>query len=138
MDDGKLSIALFSGTDDKLTAASTLIAGAAAMGRAVDVLLQFWALDAFRADRITKDHGASPEAGEEGAAQFRRKAGSGELTHWSEVLRQAKDIGEVKFHACAQSMDVLDITTDELDPVVDDVEGIAAFMLGADGPIVFI
>jgi hypothetical protein len=36
------------------------------MERKVEILLQFWALDAFRADRITKDHGLAPEAGTEG------------------------------------------------------------------------
>jgi peroxiredoxin family protein len=48
-DEGTLSIALFSGTDDKLSAAAPLAAGAAALGRKVDILLQYWALDAFRA-----------------------------------------------------------------------------------------
>ena len=43
-----LSIMLFSGTDDRLEAASVLIAGAVAMGRKVNVLLQYWALQAFR------------------------------------------------------------------------------------------
>lgn len=65
--DEKLSLVLFSGTDDKLNAAAVLVAGAAAMGKQVDVFLQYWALDAFRADRIRKDHGASAEAGPEGA-----------------------------------------------------------------------
>ena len=66
------SVVLFSGTDDKLTAASILIAGAAALGKRVDVLLQYWALEAFQADRITKDHGLAPEAGSEGSAALWR------------------------------------------------------------------
>ena len=44
-----LSLVLFSGTDDKLTAASVLAVGAAAMGRPVNIFLQYYALDAFRA-----------------------------------------------------------------------------------------
>ena len=43
-----LSIVLFSGTSDKLHAAGTIAAGAAAMGRPVNVLLMYWALDAFQ------------------------------------------------------------------------------------------
>jgi peroxiredoxin family protein len=35
-----LAISLFSGTDDRLNAAAVLIAGAAALGRPVHVLLQ--------------------------------------------------------------------------------------------------
>ena len=70
-----LSLVLFSGTDDKLNAAAVLAAGAAAMGRKVHVFLQYWALDAFRADRILKEHGVAPEAGPEGAAALQRHGG---------------------------------------------------------------
>jgi peroxiredoxin family protein len=129
-----ISLVLFSGTDDKLNAAAVLAAGAAAMGRKVHVFLQYWALDAFRADRILKDHGVSPEAGPEGAAAFQRHGGQ----HWSEILRQAKDIGDVKIQACSQSMDMFGIEVADLDPLVDGQEGVAAFFLHAGGPVTFI
>ena len=61
-----LALVLFSGTDDKLQAAAVLTAGAAALGRPVHLFLQYWALDAFRAGRIGRDHGLAPEAGDEG------------------------------------------------------------------------
>ena len=61
--DEPLNLVLFSGTDDKLQAAAVLTAGAAALGKPVNVFLQYWALDAFRADRIGRDHGLAPEAG---------------------------------------------------------------------------
>ena len=57
--DDTLSLVVFSGTDDKLTAAAVLAVGGAVMGRKVNVFLQYWGLDAFRADRIRKDHGAA-------------------------------------------------------------------------------
>ena len=57
-----ISLVLFSGTDDKLTAASVLAVGAAAMGRPVNIFLQYYALDAFRTGRMTDDHQLSPEA----------------------------------------------------------------------------
>ena len=66
--DEPLNLVLFSGTDDKLQAAAVLTAGAAALGKPVNVFLQYWALDAFRADRIERDHGLAPEAGAEGRA----------------------------------------------------------------------
>ncbi len=129
-----LSLVLFSGTDDRLNAAAVLAAGAAAMGRKVNVFLQYWALDAFRADRITKDHGLAPEAGPDGAEAYARSGGQ----HWSEILRQAKDIGEVGIHACSLSMEMFGLTTDDLDPLVDDQEGVASFFLEVDGPVTFI
>jgi peroxiredoxin family protein len=132
--DDTVSLVLFSGTDDKLTAASVLAAGAAAMGRPVNIFLQYWALDAFRADRIRKDHGAASEAGEEGAATVQRHS----TQHWADTLTQAKDLGDVHIHACALSMEMLALTKEDLDPLVDDVEGVAAFMADATGPITFI
>ena len=132
--DDSLSLVLFSGTDDKLNAAAVLTAGAAAMGRRVNIFLQYWALDAFRADRILKDHGVAPEAGPGGAELFQRHGGQ----HWSEILRQAKDIGEVEIHACSLSVEMLDIGVEELDPLVDGQEGVAAFFMHADGPVTFI
>ena len=133
-ENGTLSLVLASGTEDRLTGSAVLVVGAAAMGRSVEVLLQYWALDAFRADRVTKDHGLSPEAGEEGRARWERFQG----LHWSELLRQANEIGDVSIHACSLSMDLLEITQEDLDPLVDDVRGVAAFLGAAEGPITYV
>ena len=137
MEETTLSLILFSGTDDKLGAAAILATGAAAMGRPVNVFLQYWALDAFRRGHVSEDHGVATEAGAAGAAMVKKdQAGQ---RHWSELLRQAKDIGDVKIHACALSMELFGIGKDDLDPLVDDIEGVAAFMNDATaGPITFI
>ena len=137
MEDGTLSLILFSGTDDKLGAAAILATGAAAMGRSVNVFLQYWAVDAFRKDRVGADHGVVAEAGADGAALVHKdQVGD---RHWSALFRQAKDIGDVRIHACALSMDLFGISKDDLDPLVDDVEGVASFMNDATtGPITFI
>ena len=135
--DGQLSVVLFSGTDDKLTAASILVAGAAALGRRVDILLQYWGLEAFRRGRVQQDHGLSVADDAEGAGLV----AAGEAprgNHWSETLRQAKDIGEVRVHACAHSMELFHLVEGDLDPLVDDVSGVASFMAGAEGQIVFV
>jgi peroxiredoxin family protein len=134
-DEKPLSLVLFSGTDDKLNAAAVLTVGAAAMGRPVNIFLQYYALDAFRADRIAQDHNLSPEATAQQAPAIRSHPGN----HWSELLRQAKDVGEVDIQACALSMDMFHLAKDALDPLVDGVEGVAAFMASAaDGQVVFI
>jgi peroxiredoxin family protein len=127
----RLALALFSGTDDRLTAAAVLAAGAAALGRPVHIFLQYWALDAFRADRIEADRGLAPEAGEEGAEAVRRLRARGQAS-WAETLRQAKDIGDVQIQACSLSMDLFEIDMTDLDPLVDGVEGVASFWAGAE------
>ena len=133
-----LNLVLFSGTDDKLQAAAVLTAGAAALGKPVNIFLQYWALDSFRADRITAAHGLAPEAGAAGRTAVDDLAAAGQAT-WAETLRQAKELGEVDIQACSLSMDLLKLDEADLDPLVDGVEGVTAFYLNADeGRIVFI
>jgi peroxiredoxin family protein len=136
--DQTLSLVLFSGTDDKLNAAAVMTAGAAAVGKPVHIFLQYWALDAFRTDRISNDHGLAPEAGPAGHAAVQALGAAGQEP-WHETLRQAKEIGEVEIQACSLSMDLFEIKQDDLDPLVDGVEGVAAFWMAAgDGQVVFI
>jgi len=133
-----LSLVLFSGTDDKLAAAAILVVGAAAMDRKVDIMLQYWALDAFRKEGIHKPRGASPEAGIEGWEVLQRSIEELGTPHWSDVLRQARDIGDVRIHACSQSLDIFKLSKEDLDPMVDDVQGVAAFWAEANGQVLFI
>ncbi len=136
--DEPLNLVLFSGTDDKLQAAAVLTAGAAALGKPVNLFLQYWALDAFTKAKIAADHGLAPEAGAEGRAKVDALAKAGQAT-WAETLRQAKDLGAVDIQACSLSMDLLCLEESDLDPIVDGVEGVTAFYLNAgEGHLVFI
>lgn len=136
--DEPLNLVLFSGTDDKLQAAAVLTAGAAALGKPVNVFLQYWALDAFRTDRIDRDHGLAPEAGPAGRVAVDGLRAAGQQS-WADTLRQAKELGGVDIEACSLSMDLLHLEPDDLDPLVDGVEGVTAFYLNAgDGQVVFI
>jgi peroxiredoxin family protein len=131
-----LSIVLFSGTSDKLHAAATLAAGAAAMGRPVNVLLQYWALDAFRAERIEVDHGLAYEAMAPGSSHPVNGTAS---IPWLETFRMAKELGDVSILACSGSLDVLGIDITAMDPLVDASGGIATFLMTADdGQVLFI
>lgn len=136
--DQTLSLVLFSGTDDKLQSAAVMTAGAAALGRPVHIFLQYWALEAFRAGRVHRDHGLAPEAGPAGHAAVEALAEKGQQP-WFETLRQAKDLGGVEIQACSLSMDLFELTPADLDPLVDGVEGVASFWMAAgDGQVVFI
>ncbi len=136
--DESLNLVLFSGTDDRLQAASILTAGAAALGKPVNVFLQYWALDAFRADRIDQDHGLAAEAGTEGRAHVDALRAAGQAS-WADTLRMAKELGGVEIQACSLSMDLLGLEPTDLDPLVDGVEGVTAFYLNAgEGQVVFI
>jgi peroxiredoxin family protein len=136
--DNPINLVLFSGTDDRLQAAAVLAAGAAALGKPVNIFLQYWALDAFRTDRITADHGLAPEAGATGRAAVDALHAAGQAT-WADTLRQAKELGGIDIQACSLSMDLLHLEPADLDPLVDGVEGVTAFYLNAgEGPVTFI
>jgi peroxiredoxin family protein len=138
MDDRPLAIVLFSGTDDKLNAAAVMAAGAAALGRPVHIFLQYWGLDAFRADRLRNDHGLAAEAGAEGKVAVDALRAAGQAP-WYETLAMAKELGGVEIQACSLSMDLLRISEADLDALVDGTEGVTAFYLAiGDGQILFI
>jgi peroxiredoxin family protein len=134
-----LAITLFSGTDDQLQAAAVLTAGAAAVGRPVHIFLQYWGLDAFRANgSAPHEPSLAPEAGAAGLVAVKALAAAGQAS-WRETLEQAKAIGQVEIQACSLSMDLLKLTPADLDPLVDGVEGVAAFWLAAsEGQVIFI
>jgi peroxiredoxin family protein len=136
--DEPINLVLFSGTDDRLQAAAVLAAGAAALGKPVNIFLQYWALNAFRADRIARDHGLAPEAGPEGRGAVDALRAAGQAS-WADTLRQAKELGGVDIQACSLSMDLLRLEEADLDALVDGVEGVTAFYLNAgEGQLVFI
>jgi peroxiredoxin family protein len=136
--DESLNLVLFSGTDDKLQAAAVLTAGAAALGKPVNIFLQYWALDAFRMAKVDRDHGLAPEAGAAGRVAVDALARAGQAP-WAETFRQAKELGGIDIQACSLSMDLLKLESGDLCPLVDGVEGVTAFYLNAgNGQIVFI
>jgi peroxiredoxin family protein len=104
---GSLSLVLFSGTDDKLMAAATLAAGAAAM-----------------------DHGLAYDAARPRPNEPVENVGA---LPWLETFRQAKEIGEMTIRACSGSLDTLGLDPTELDPIVDSAGGIASFLLASEG-----
>jgi peroxiredoxin family protein len=135
MNDG-LNLVLFSGTADKLHAAATLAAGAAAMDRPVNILLQYWALDAFRTARVDDSHGLAWDATADGTS---RPVNGTRSIPWLETFRMAKELGSVSVLACSGSLDVLGIDVTALDPIVDSSGGIAVFLMAAEGgQLVFI
>ena len=136
--DESINFVAFSGTDDKLQALAVMTAGAAALGKPVNIFLQYWALDAFSKAKIDADHGLVPEAGAEGRARVDAITKAGQAS-WADTLRMAKELGGVDIQACSLSMDVLGLEESDLDPLVDGTEGVTAFYLNAgDGQIVFI
>ncbi len=123
----KMSIIVFSGTVDKLYPVGILASGAVAMGMDVDIFITFWGLNAFRKDQITQNTKISRDFEEMGAAMMQMMQ-SKKVPSWYEILKRAKEVGNVKIHACSMTMDLMGMTKDHLADIVDDVVGVGSFI----------
>jgi peroxiredoxin family protein len=128
----KLSIILFSGTVDKLMAASILATGAAAMGKEVNIFLTFWGLMGFRKDDWKTNNRLSADF-----TDYAAMVGSAMQQHqvpsWRQTLEDAMEVGSVHIYACGMTMDLFGLKLEQLEPIVTDVIGVAGFVSMADG-----
>jgi len=123
----KMSIIVFSGTVDKLYPVGILASGAVAMGMDVEIFLTFWGLNAFRKDQIKQNTKISKDFEEMGEAMMKMMQAKN-VPSWYDILKQAKSGGNVKIHACSMTMDLMGMTKEHLDDIVDDVVGVGSFI----------
>ena len=128
----KLSIVLFSGTVDKLLAASIITAGAAAMGKEVTIFLTFWGLMAFKKDAWKTNTRLSKDFEDYGPAAMRAMQEK-KVPSFMQTLKDAMEIGNVKVKACGMTMDLFGIKLDDLEPVVSEVTGVGTFVEDSSG-----
>jgi peroxiredoxin family protein len=123
----RMSLIVFSGTVDKLMAASILATGAAAMGMEVELFLTTWGLEAFRKGNYKTNTRISKEYEDYGPVMMQQMM-TKKVPSWMENLKGAKEIGDVKVFACSMTMELFDMKLDDLEPIVDDVTGVASFV----------
>jgi len=123
----RMSLVVFSGTADKLTAVATLATGAAAMGMEVELFLTFWGLEAFRTGAKERPPRITAEFEDYGAVMMELMQVK-RVPHWLDTIRAAREIGNVKVFACSATMELFDIQLDDLEDVVDEVTGVATFI----------
>jgi peroxiredoxin family protein len=126
----RLAIVLFSGTIDKLMSASIMATGAAAMGMDVEIFLTNWGVMAFRKGDHTTNKRVSTDYADFQSYLLEQMAAK-HVTSWMENLEGAKDIGNVHIAACSHTMTLFDLQLADLEPIVDEVTGVAAFIEGA-------
>src|SRR6266849_1528917 len=122
----RMSLIVFSGTVDKLMAASILATGAAAMGLEVEVFLTTWGLEAFRKDNYKTNTKVSKDF-EEYAPVMMEQMMAKRVPSWMENFKNAMEVGDVKIYACSMTMELFDMKLEDLEPVVTDVTGVATF-----------
>ena len=131
----RMSIIVFSGTVDKLMAASILATGGAAMGLEVELFLTTWGLEAFRKDNYKTNMKVSKDF-EEYAPVMMEQMMAKKVPSWMDNFKNAKEIGDVKIYACSMTMELFGMKLEDLEPIVDEVTGVATFVERAkDGKV---
>jgi peroxiredoxin family protein len=126
----RLSMVIFSGTVDKLYPAAIMASGAVAMGMDVDLFLTFYGLNAFRMGEPKKNQKMDVNYSDI-APMLAKMMKEKNVPSWYDMLVKAKEMGNVKVHACAMTLDIMGMKKEHLDPIVDDVVGVGEFVSNA-------
>ena len=144
----KATIIVFSGDMDKVFAAFIIATTAAAMGMETTMFFTFWGLKAIQKGNTTgkglfgrmlglMNRGGIDRIGPSkfnfgglGRWMFKKMMKDQNVTSLPEMLQMAIDL-DVKMLACLMSMDVMEITQDDLIDEVDDVVGAATMLAEA-------
>ena len=123
----RLAIVLFSGSIDRLMSASIMATGAAAMGMDVEIFLTNWGVLAFRKGDYHTNRRISSSFADYQSYLLEQMAAKN-VTSWMENLEGAKEIGAVHITVCSHTMTLFDLQLNDLEPIVDEVIGVAAFL----------
>ena len=141
----KMTLIVFSGDMDKLFAAFSIAAGAAASGMEVVMFFTFWGLRALRKKSQTGKglfgrllgkvyRGGIEKAGPSrlafggiGRWMFKKMMKAKKVPSLAELRRTAVDLG-VKFYGCTTSMNVMEIPREALLDEVTSCVGVAFFI----------
>ena len=123
----KLSIIMFSGTIDKLMPIGVLASSAAATGFDVEIFATFWGLMALRKDMADKNTRVSKEF-EDIAPEMFKIMRERNVPSWLDMLREAKELGNVKIYACAMTFDMFGMRKEDLVDIVDEIVGAGEYL----------
>lgn len=144
-DNKKATIVVFSGDMDKVFAAFIIATGAAAAGMDTTMFFTFWGLKAIQKGNLTgkgflgrmiglMNRGGIERIGPSrfnfggiGRWLFKKMMKDKKVVGLSELLQTAIDL-DVKLLACKMSMDVMEISREDLIDEVSDVVGVATYI----------
>lgn len=133
----KMSLVVFSGTEDKLMAASIIASGAVANDLDVNIFITFWGLA-----KTMKNSPLPPDVSYDGQAmkeQMFALMKQNNIPSWISMLNNAKEVGTIKVYGCAMFADLMKMDKNDLDPIVDDIIGVNEFVsMSKDSTTLFI
>jgi peroxiredoxin family protein len=131
MENKKMTLALFSGSVDKLTAAGVILGGAAAEDIDVEIFVLLQAAFAFKKENaMVNDRVAEiPDKKDDFLASLKRL----NTPHWTEAFKNAKELTSVKVHICGFAGKVWkgEKLEDFID-LADDICGIGEYIASAE------
>jgi peroxiredoxin family protein len=126
----KLSIIVYSGTEDKLIPVGVIAQGAAALGYEVQIFVTGWALLRFLKKSAQPTW---PKEFESMVPALAKGMQANRVPSWVDMLKEAKSMG-TKVYACSMMASVMGLKKEDFDPsLVDDVVGVATFLQEAEG-----
>ncbi len=120
-----LAIIMFSGQAEKFIPLAVLTQTAANFGIPVKIFVTGFALPYFTKNkpepRFSKEFEDMVPALLDGMKRMN-------MPGWYEILKQAKEMGDVRIYVCSLMGEVMGLKKEDLDPIVDDYVGAAFFM----------
>ena len=126
----KMTMALFSGSVDKLTAAGVILSGAAADDMDVDVFVLLMAAHAFKKENLNEKGTMAelPQLRDEFFASLERL----KVNSWFKFFKEAKELTNVKVHVCGLAGKLWGgEKLEDFNELADDICGIGEYITSA-------
>lgn len=128
----KLTMALYSGSLDKLTAAGVILSGAAADDMDVDIYVLMMGARAFKkdvgSDRNKLEMAEYPNL----KKQFMNSLDNLNVKSWTDFFKDAKELTNVKIHICGLAGKIWDgKSLEDFIDLADDIVGINEYITAA-------
>ncbi len=126
----KISMIVFSGTDDKLIPVGVISQAAAALGYEVQVFFTGWAMFKLLREPMPE---VWPKEFEQMVPRLKEGMARIKAPTWKDMLKQAKQMG-AKVYVCSMMAEAAGLKKEHFDPsLVDDVVGVTTFLENAKG-----
>lgn len=126
----KISMIVFSGTDDKLIPVGVISQAAAALGYEVHVFFTGWAMFKLLKEPMSE---VWPKEFEHMVPRLKEGMAKIKAPTWKDMLKQAKQMG-AKVYVCSMMAEAAGLKKEHFDPsLVDDVVGVTTFLENAKG-----
>ena len=131
-----LAIILFSGEAERLIPVGVLAQTGASLGIPVRIFVTGWATLYFARE---KPEPRFSKTWEDMAPKLMESMSRMGLPGWYEMLKEAKETGDVKVYVCSLMASLMGLKPEDLDPIVDEVVGATYFLSNIEGyEVIFI